>query len=71
MKAPTMPKTGQCKWTEGDSGSYTFPCPNLAENGSYCDHHRSIVYETPEQRKARAEEMRAANAAANKKRLAA
>ncbi|KZK87375.1 hypothetical protein PsW64_00687 [Pseudovibrio sp. W64] len=71
MKAPVMPKAGQCKWTEGDSGSYTFPCKNRAENGSYCDHHRTIVYETPEQRKARAEEMRAANAAANKKRLAA
>ncbi|MDD7909765.1 hypothetical protein PUV47_07525 [Pseudovibrio exalbescens] len=53
MTAMTMPRPGQCKWTEGDSGNYSFPCTNKAENGSYCAHHRTIVYETPEQRKSR------------------
>ncbi|WP_068085091.1 hypothetical protein [Polycladidibacter stylochi] len=57
MIGQIMPKPGQCKWTEGDSGSYHFPCQNKAsEGGSYCDYHRSIVYETPEQRKKRAEQ---------------
>ncbi|WP_068311431.1 hypothetical protein [Polycladidibacter hongkongensis] len=57
MPAPMMPRAGQCKWTEGDSGSYCFPCTNKAvEGGSYCEDHRKIVYETPEQRKKRAEQ---------------
>ncbi|WP_310621670.1 hypothetical protein [Flexibacterium corallicola] len=69
MSGINLPSTGQCKWAEGDSGSYYFPCKKPRGDGSYCEYHRTLVYETPEQRKARAEQARIANAQA--KRLAA
>ncbi|MTI17816.1 hypothetical protein E1162_11260 [Rhodobacteraceae bacterium RKSG542] len=69
MSGINLPSTTQCKWAEGESGNYTFPCKNPRGDGSYCEYHAAIVYETPEQRKARAEQARAANNAA--KRIAA
>ncbi len=48
----SLPRPGRCKWAEGDSGNYTFPCNNRVESGvSYCDTHRAIVYIPPEERR--------------------
>ncbi|MEJ8475191.1 hypothetical protein [Roseibium algae] len=52
MSDLSLPRPGCCKWAEGDSGSYFFPCSNRVEQGvSYCDDHRSIVYIPPEERR--------------------
>lgn len=50
--ALSLPRPGRCKWAEGDSGNYTFPCNVRVESGtSYCTDHRALVYMPPEERR--------------------
>lgn len=52
MDKLSLPRPGCCKWAEGDSGNYTFPCNARVEAGvSYCADHAAIVYIPPEERR--------------------
>lgn len=64
----SLPRPGRCKWAEGDTGNYTFPCNQRVDAGvSYCTDHRALVYMPPEERR----RSKPANNSASFKRIAA